>query len=786
MSGEAAAGRRAGAIGTAPATSALRLAGLVLVLAMVLLRVLASHAPELVFDIDPLLAAGAQPALGPAGSLLVDVVLVAGAALILAAEIARGAGLAPPFILLALLPLPIVVMHGLRSADDLVLGSAWSSAVIAAVAIAHACRDCRMRTLVVAILLAAAAPLAFRGAWQLLVEHEATVRLYRATREAFLAARGWSPESPQARLYEERLFQPEAIGWFGLSNVYSSIMVALALAWCGLAMASWRRRLPSGWTALAALVAIACATLVVVNGGKGATGALAIGLVLFALAAWRLGPVQRFGRVILVLLPLLGLLAVVGRGLAPEDIGGERSLLFRWQYLVGAVRVMSDHWLIGAGPAGFRDAYLVVRLPRAPEEIGSAHSAFADWIAALGLLGLAWVVLVAWFLVRATCSARGSTSETRRTAGAGAFAEATAEEDPEATSRGGASRRLVVLAAVALLGPLIAFWIEVGMLDAVDSAVRLGAIALWFGLAFLVSAVLERATGEQTWLNWAFAVVVSVLLLHAQIEMTLWLPASALFILVLVGAIAGAPAARNAESARRLAWIAPALVGALGVSLFVGAWLPAARQQRLVIDAATPLHALARERRTSPSRPPLDRGAADRVRERDARLAAARALHGAWKAWPINDLVEVRAIEQLLAAAQLSTGPERSELAREAMDWSMALVASRGTARALRIAASAAEARASIEPSPATWLVAFDCWSAVIPLDPQGMFPRWRAAEAAEQAGRIADAVTQFERVLEIDRNLVHDPRKQLTAAQREAIEQRLERLRGAAEESAP
>jgi hypothetical protein len=107
-----------------------------------------------------------------------------------------------------------------------------------------------------------------RGAVQVLVEHPAMVELYRDTRAAFLAERGWPDDSSAALTYERRLMQPEATGWFGLSNAYSTMMAAGALAlgaiaWCA------RRTQQSGNTALLALAALACGALLAVNGGKG-------------------------------------------------------------------------------------------------------------------------------------------------------------------------------------------------------------------------------------------------------------------------------------------------------------------------------------------------------------------------------------------------------------------------------------------------------------------------------------------------------------------------------------
>ena len=85
------------------------------------------------------------------------------------------------------------------------------------------------------------------------------------------------------------------------------------------------------------LVAVCLAILVGINGSKGAIGATLLGVIVLGAA---FGP----GRDLLLKRPWIPVLASVGlvlavvvaRGMMGDDFAGERSLLFRWQYLVGA------------------------------------------------------------------------------------------------------------------------------------------------------------------------------------------------------------------------------------------------------------------------------------------------------------------------------------------------------------------------------------------------------------------------------------------------------------------
>ena len=104
------------------------------------------------------------------------------------------------------------------------------------------------------------------------------------------------------------------------------------------------------------------------------------------------------------------------RGAFGERIS-ELSLLFRWHYLVGAARVIADHPWLGCGPAWFKDAYMLVKVPINPEEVESPHSLLFDWAATLGVFGLAWAALwLAWLWRGIAHGARAADPEATRQA----------------------------------------------------------------------------------------------------------------------------------------------------------------------------------------------------------------------------------------------------------------------------------------------------------------------------------------------------------------------------------
>jgi hypothetical protein len=390
-----------------------------------------------------------------------------------------------------------------------------------------------VRAVVVAILVATAVPILWRGVLQVLVEHPQTVDAYLANRAEFLGARGWAEGSPQALTYERRLMQAEATAWFGLSNVSSSVIGALAVVAGGASIALWTpRRLGA---VLAGLVSAAAFLTVALTGSKGAIAATAIG-VAFAVLALRLPGPPRWRIGVALLLLVVPVAAVAARGMAGLSLG-ERSLLFRSQYADGALKVFGANPLIGVGPAGFGDAYLRVRPALAPEEVQSAHAAWADWIASLGEGGIAWIALLV--LLVAWCAKAARTPDPQP-------APIPAEE---------LARPRLAAALAVLTAAVIALVPEMHALD--DHALLQRVLAALFAAIFAGILVRTAYLPGRAFLA-AIGGAAVLLAVHAQVEMTLWWPGAVGWVACMVGAVAGgarpvAPPAASTGDIRRLA-----------------------------------------------------------------------------------------------------------------------------------------------------------------------------------------------------------------------------------------
>ncbi|HEV7786844.1 MAG TPA: O-antigen ligase family protein, partial [Thermoanaerobaculia bacterium] len=384
------------------------------------------------WDFDPLIYEASMVGLGPAGSLACDVLILLGAGLCILATARQptdGAGkLWIGCAVLVGLGLEPILYHGWlgqwATIQQQRVGASWGSAMIAGLALMRLCRDDRYRAAVFAGVLGFVTVLALKGAHQMLIEHPETVADFKHNSEQIFAAQGWTPESSMAKGYQRRLMQNEATGWFGLSNVFASYGAMGVVGFAGLALCVWRepraqardaRRAghPNRGALIAAstglLASIAAVAMAQSKGGTAVAllGAAFLGLILAIrfgkprLLASRLATRPALLRPLPIALTLVPLAAVVARGLIGERLG-ELSLLFRWFYMQGATRIATGYelngvhvgnWLLGVGPDGFKDAYLVAKNPLNPEEIVSPHSILFDWWADLGVFGLAWGAL---------------------------------------------------------------------------------------------------------------------------------------------------------------------------------------------------------------------------------------------------------------------------------------------------------------------------------------------------------------------------------------------------------
>lgn len=761
------------------------------------------------WELDPLIGWRPETTLTPALCLALDALVWSAAAAIISAEraVRWRSGL------LALAGCVGVLMHAtiLRppgaGADvprgdflHLLLGSSWAAAVIGAWALLHPARDPRLRAAATSVIAAALLILFAKGAYQTLVEHPRVVAAYDANPTAMLAAKGWDPDSAQARLFERRLRQPEATGWFGLSNVYGSVAAAGAVLWlafsAGAIGAARRRAIGSGEAGAIALFALAALSALAMSRSKGALGAFAIGVVCLIASLWmRRLAARRAGSIgvaIALAVPLLVLLGVALRGAVGDSLT-ERSLLFRSQYFAAATQIFAHEPITGVGPAGFKNAYVRVKSPLSPEEVDSPHSLPFDWLARLGLFGGAWLAL--WMIWL---------TESGRRLGA---------HKDEGRSLEPHSRATILWVALITCGALaLGLWLERAAL-APDSAAWL----LFFGaLAVVAAALMLRALrhGAARWLDRALAAGALALAAHAMIEVTPVTPGAAcwFFALFALAAAHGEPTAPAEERPSAIPSITLTLLLAAGGAAVVWRTLPVRRWEAALQSAAAQLRDLGQLHDALSGAPGTEAAAARALAEaarRTGRPAPAsnaevdrifQALRAQTVPLALTKLdraasIEPTAWEPRLAAARLELALA-FDLASQGR-WDQA---DRRAGSALRRVSSfldttprsvaAAGRRASFhdalvrlsEGAPdrdarlaAELPQAIAAWERVAELDPHGLTAPLALWRLSLQMGDAEQTRRWGERALEVDRALRLDPLKGLTDPQRDAIRQSLQ-----------
>lgn len=535
-----------------------------MLLGLIAFRCLVMISPEPSFDLDPMAEPAPWFGLGPGGSALSSILILLAGTLVLLGERCSGRGLDRGLILLWILPLVAIVLHARSEASSFWIGVDWFAAALGAVALAHGCRAPGIRSLVLGSLLAVLSMLAVRGGVQLLIEHRETVEFFNANREPMLRAFGWEPDSVQANLYERRLLQPEATGWFGLANLFSGLMAIgmvlglLSLLVVGARVASGTRFL------LYVCVLVGFLSLMLLNGSKGALGAAGLGLLVacvpLAVPAWRSRGLHLVGVLAVGALCLTVLVVVVRGLLGPDALGGELSLLFRWHYFQGAVQILAEHPVWGVGADGFQSAYLAVRPVLSPEEPASVHNALLDWVVSFGVFGAFWICLLGLLAFRS---------------GAARFVSGTVTPRQSLFF-------ILALAAAAY----VAILFEYPALNPTLMLFRLVALLVAFMVLFAARSVFNALSGPAV--AWVVGGSCATVLSLSVLDMLFVQPGTVAITWGFLGALAVA----HSGSRHQSDYLAAAMPVLCGVALFLACVLPQLDVDRRMNAAAEPLRAV--------------------------------------------------------------------------------------------------------------------------------------------------------------------------------------------------
>jgi hypothetical protein len=281
--------------------------------------------------------------------------------------------------------------------------------------------------LVLLVVLALGATATYQCVDQLLMSNE-DIKYYEQDPEASLRAIGAEVGSFEQMQYEHRLYSKDIRGFLTTSNSTGSFLLLVVFGAMGLlidAARNWRVRGAPG------VIVCVCfgATIVVcglaVTQSKGAIGAAFVCALVFAIAMLCGGFLHRHRRMIFVLviaLVIAGTVGVVVCGRAydtpekHEEFPGGMSMLVRWQYWDGAVRMYADRPLTGVGGGNFGSYYPQYKIAAAPETVSDPHNFVLALLSQYGPMGLiGFVGGIAIVLLRVVFSKRCEAEDERGT-----------------------------------------------------------------------------------------------------------------------------------------------------------------------------------------------------------------------------------------------------------------------------------------------------------------------------------------------------------------------------------
>ena len=552
-------------------------AALACILAVMVARPFATEMPFRTPEV--LFTKSTQPA-GPSGELMrvTFAMILLGAVCLWAAgqALRRQARIAAPgFAIAIVLFAACSLASALASADKRGALDGWIEQVAILLAAWAAMQLLRRRGwgLVAVVLVGLGAAMAWRAIDQVIWQIPARTAQFRADPEKALAQQDVAPGSPRARMLETRLSDPAATGYSGLANVFASLLIVLTAAAAAVAVDKLAEGLrsrkerppPRGQVhlpTLAGVISIAFGALppagLALTRSKGGIGVAVLGAIGAVVLMLRTDFWARHRRKLLaaaaaLVVAMCVLVAVAGRrGPLPG-----RSLQVRWEYWVGAARMVRESPLRGAGPGNFGYSYLKYRLDAAAESTKSAHNVLLDAACSYGLPAAAlYLGLLVWMVLAVTRPAAGPEPPTA----------GQPDRDRPAVLR-------IVFLTGAVLGVLVVWGQPAGSASLFAEAVLPAAI---FAVALLASTwagrTLERPYEGGRLGRIALGAGLVAFLLHNLVSYTLLSPATATVFWIAAAAMAApAVAGRAPKLTRRLS---VALAAAAVVALIAaGIWL---------------------------------------------------------------------------------------------------------------------------------------------------------------------------------------------------------------------
>jgi len=422
------------------------------------------------------------------------------------------------------------------------------------------------RALVV-VMLALASALAVYGLYQYAYEMPRARAAYEVDPDLALRKAGlwYPPDSPERKLFQDRLYSTEPIATFALTNSLAGVLAPWLVVLLGIICGGKQSRLSALGPIICALVIAVCLLL---TKSRSAWLATLVGLaLLWPIVAPHAGPRLNI-RALLAAIVLFAVLIGVAARFGGLDrlvlTQAAKSLAFRLQYWQASLKIIAEHPWLGCGPGNFREAYTQYKLPAASEEVADPHNFLIEvWATAGTPAAVALVAAVLGFFWCAWKNRSRNEPEADGIASAG-LSSRTFPQRLRGAFEGGCGYIL----GGGLVG--FVFSLPLGAFSAAPPS--LAAVGLGLPVAALVVALFLGWIENGRWVQLLPALAVLVMLLHLSAAGGIGFPgvAGSFWLLSALGLYE--PKAHRCR--RWVAWLGLALGIALVIACYMSAYRP--------------------------------------------------------------------------------------------------------------------------------------------------------------------------------------------------------------------
>ncbi|MBN2456179.1 MAG: O-antigen ligase family protein [Sedimentisphaerales bacterium] len=250
---------------------------------------------------------------------------------------------------------------------------------------------------------------AYKCSEQFFVSNQMTIEQYEQDPQSLLKALGIKEDSFEHMLFEHRLYSRGIRGFFTNRNSAGAFACLAAFAALGLLFEKWKnfrlgahsvRKFPICFFAVAVIV-----FSLAITRSKGASAAflvMVIALIGYLLFGRYFKKHRKFLFAVVLAAAVLGGCVFILYGITHKTLPGGSSMLVRWQYWQGALKMYADNPLKGVGPGNFVHFYTHYKEPAALESVADPHNFLLSILTQygpIGLFGFLAMILVPLFKV---------------------------------------------------------------------------------------------------------------------------------------------------------------------------------------------------------------------------------------------------------------------------------------------------------------------------------------------------------------------------------------------------